>query len=127
MNRAARRAGSFTSANKTSVARRSAASSARHAEIDANNEPPEQEVLVDRPEIDGKITRISGPFCFESTIPAPMDLESDVQTQSEENTASFTDRMIEILRKSPVLRLAGNQTITLEEHPAAREVAFTLG
>jgi adenine-specific DNA-methyltransferase len=79
----------------------------------ANNEPPKEEVLLDRPEVVGKITRISGPFCVESTIPAPMDLERDVETEAGD-TASFTDRMIEIVRKSPVIRLAGNQVITLK-------------
>ncbi len=41
----------------------------------ANNEPPEEEVLVDRPEEDKDITRITGPFCFEATIPTPLDVE----------------------------------------------------
>jgi adenine-specific DNA-methyltransferase len=30
----------------------------------ANNEPPDEEVLVDRPEIDNKIVRVTGPFAF---------------------------------------------------------------
>ncbi len=92
----------------------------------ANNEPPEEEVLVDRPEIDTKITRISGPFCFESTIPAPMDLESQPNAEGEDHSASFTDRMIEILRKSPVLRLPGNQTITLKNiRPPAKSLSLS--
>ena len=41
----------------------------------ANNEPPKEEVLVDRPERDNKITRVSGPFCVEGTIPTPVDIE----------------------------------------------------
>jgi hypothetical protein len=42
----------------------------------ANNEPPEEEVLVDRPETDNKITRVTGAFCVEGTIPTPVDLEA---------------------------------------------------
>ena len=41
----------------------------------ANNEPAEEEVLVDRPEEDENVTRITGPFCFEATIPTPLDVE----------------------------------------------------
>ena len=40
-------------------------------EIIANNEPPKEEVLVDRPEADNKITRVTGAFCVEGTIPTP--------------------------------------------------------
>src|SRR3989304_205777 len=43
----------------------------------ANNEPPPEEVLVDRPEIDNKIIRVTGPFCVEATIPTPVDWEGD--------------------------------------------------
>jgi adenine-specific DNA-methyltransferase len=37
----------------------------------ANDEPPEEEVLVDRPEVVTGITRVSGPFTVEATIPTP--------------------------------------------------------
>src|SRR5437763_12607279 len=47
----------------------------------ANNEPPEEEVLVDRPEIVGGITRVSGAFCVEGTIPAAVELEEQKQPQ----------------------------------------------
>src|SRR5260370_26385326 len=40
----------------------------------ANNEPPGEEVLVDRPEVQAGITRVTGPFCFEATIPTALDL-----------------------------------------------------
>lgn len=94
----------------------------------ANNEPPEEEVLVDRPEIDNSITRITGPFCFESTIPAPLDLDPDTEAQAEteDSAASLPARMIEILRKSPVLRLAGNQTIKLKNiRPPAKSLSLS--
>ena len=35
----------------------------------ANNEPPGEEVLVDRPEIVRSIVRVTGPFTFEATMP----------------------------------------------------------
>jgi adenine-specific DNA-methyltransferase len=38
----------------------------------ANNEPPEEEVLVDRPETDNKIARVTGAFCVGGTIPTPV-------------------------------------------------------
>ena len=43
----------------------------------ANNEPPDEEVLVDQPEEENNITRVSGPFCVEATIPTPVDWEGD--------------------------------------------------
>ena len=48
----------------------------------ANNEPPEEEVLVDRPEADNKITRVTGTFCVDGTIHTPVplgDQESKIQ------------------------------------------------
>jgi adenine-specific DNA-methyltransferase len=86
----------------------------------ANNEPPEEEVLVDRPEVDNKITRVAGPFCVEATIPTPVQLgEADAaplsgQRAADDGGATYTDRMLEVLRKSPVLRLPGNRTVTLK-------------
>jgi adenine-specific DNA-methyltransferase len=79
----------------------------------ANNEPPAEEVLVDRPEEINKITRVTGPFVFEATIPTPMDWEGDgkAETGEQEPYGSFVQRMLEVLRKSPVLHLDGGKTI----------------
>jgi adenine-specific DNA-methyltransferase len=82
----------------------------------ANGEPPQEEVLVDRPEPESGITRVTGPFCFEATVPTPVDWEGDGQEDSgvpQESYGSFVDRMIEVLRKSPVLHLAAGKTVTL--------------
>jgi adenine-specific DNA-methyltransferase len=80
----------------------------------ANNEPPDEEVVVDRPEIDGKITRVSGPFCVEATIPTPVDFESDGKKESDSTEyGSFLERMLEILRRAPVIQLGGGRTLTL--------------
>jgi adenine-specific DNA-methyltransferase len=80
----------------------------------ANNEPPDEEVLVDRPEIDNKITRVSGPFCVEATIPTPIDLDGGSTKESDSaEYGSFLERMLEILRRSPVLQLGGGRAVTL--------------
>src|SRR5208337_584075 len=73
----------------------------------ANNEPPAEEVLVDRPEVESTVTRVTGSFTFEGTIPPPVEIPNDSARQAEVGTTSdgkFADRMLEVLRKSPVLR-----------------------
>ena len=84
----------------------------------ANDEPAKEEVLVDRPETDSGVTRISGPFCIEATIPTPVDWEGDGEEDSgdiaaAESHADHIERMIEVLRRSPVLRLGGGRTVGL--------------
>ena len=96
----------------------------------ANNEPPAEEVLVDRPEVEKGITRVTGPFCVEATIPTPVDWEGDgiedSGTVSAEAYGSFVDRMLEVLRKSPVLRLEGNKTITFKNiRPPAKTLSLS--
>ena len=85
----------------------------------ANDEPPAEEILVDRPETDNSIVRVCSPFTIEGTIPPPVDMEDQDEPETEavviENSGSYEDRMLEILRKSPVLRLAGNRTIALTQ------------
>ena len=83
----------------------------------ANDEPPATEVLVDRPEVDNSIIRVCSPFTIEGTIPPPVDMENQDEPETEavtiDNIESYEERMLEILRKSPVLRLPGNRTINL--------------
>jgi adenine-specific DNA-methyltransferase len=78
-----------------------------------NDEPPTEEVLIDRPESHSKITRVTGPFCVEATIPTPLDLETDTEAETETDDASFADRMLDVLRRNPVLQLGGKRSITL--------------
>lgn len=96
----------------------------------ANNEPPAEEILVDRPETKSGIVRVTGPFTFEATIPTPLDDAPQVDADQREsgkkkdqresaeisggNEGGFVERMIEILRKSPVIRLDGNRTVTFK-------------
>jgi len=93
----------------------------------ANNEPPAEEVLVDRPEVVNSITRVTGPFCLEATIPTPVDWEGDGIEDSGAPEAgehgSFIDRMLEVLRRSPVLHLDGGKTV---EFKGIRKPAKTL-
>jgi adenine-specific DNA-methyltransferase len=95
----------------------------------ANNEPPAEEVLVDRPEVAGGITRVSGPFCVEATIPAPLDWEEDRAAGPEappEEHGALADRMLEVLRKSPVLHVGGGKTVTLRNvRPPAKTLSLS--
>jgi adenine-specific DNA-methyltransferase len=82
----------------------------------ANNEPLKEEILVDRPEQINSITRVCGPFVVEGIIPPPVNMEGQEEPETEaiepDTAASFTDRMLEVLRKSPVLHLPNNKTVT---------------
>lgn len=95
----------------------------------ANNEPPKEEVLVDRPEVLSSITRVTGPFSVEATIPTAMDLNDSPGSPGAPGAAAATystERMIEILRSSPVLRLDGNRTITLKNiRPPAKSLSLS--
>lgn len=96
----------------------------------ANNEPPAEEVLVDRPETDNKITRVTGAFCVEATIPTPVDWEGDGVEDSgvgiAEEHGSFTDRMLEVLRKSPVLHVGGGKIVNLKNiRPPAKTLSLS--
>ncbi len=96
----------------------------------ANNEPPAEEVLVDRPEETNGITRVTGPFCVEATIPTPVDWDGEGKEDSgvvaPDAYGSFVDRMLEVLRKSPVLRLEGNKTVTFKNvRPPAKTLTLS--
>ena len=99
----------------------------------ANNEPPAEEVLVDRPETKSNITRVTGPFCVEATIPTPVDWEEEcirhtpcADEQRHTECAGYHERMLEVLRKSPVLRLDKNKTVTLRNiRPPAKTLSLS--
>jgi adenine-specific DNA-methyltransferase len=84
----------------------------------AQNEPPAEEVLVDRPETVSGVVRVSGPFAVEGTIPPPMEIEEPETVRTTEAHADYSGdhitRMIEILRRAPHLRLPGNRTVTFK-------------
>lgn len=97
----------------------------------ANEEPPPQEVLVDRPNVNKSITRVSGPFVVEATIPTPVDFEGDGAEDSGSpeiaaEHSSFVERMIYVLQKSPVLQVGGGKTVTLRNvRPPARTLSLS--
>jgi adenine-specific DNA-methyltransferase len=81
------------------------------------DEPPKTEVLVDRPETLGDITRVSGPFVVEATIAPSQNLNyrgvAD-QPLSASDPATHIERMTQLLRQSKTLRLPANQFLVLE-------------
>jgi len=96
----------------------------------ASDESGTETVVLDLPDIAESITRITGPFCFEATIPTSQDFEDTrIETAAlpePEAHGSFVDRMLEILRKSPVLRLEGNKSVNLRNvRPPAKTLALS--
>jgi adenine-specific DNA-methyltransferase len=91
----------------------------------ANAQPPIEEVLVDRPEATSSITRVTGPFCVESTIPTPSDAV-EVEVEPRKDDGSFVSRMLEVLRKSPILHTGENKTLTLKSiRPPAKSLTLS--
>ena len=81
----------------------------------ANDENPAMEVLVDRPEEMRGVTRVAGPFVVEATIAPvqPIEAALDDGTSNTSDAGTHIRRMIEVLRQSKTLRLAGNRNLTL--------------
>lgn len=83
----------------------------------ANDKEPKVEVLVDRPEVSAKITRVCGPFTVEATIQSAMSMGEDKLKQAafpqSASPRAYIDRMIEVLRLSKTLSLPGNVTLQL--------------
>jgi adenine-specific DNA-methyltransferase len=80
----------------------------------ANNESPKEEILVDRPEELTNVIRVCGPFCVEATIPRALDIEAPPENEEEPVArGDAEDRMLEILRASPVLHVGGGRTVKL--------------
>ena len=92
----------------------------------ANNEPPDEEVLVDRPEQTPGVTRVCGPFAFEASIPTAIDPSAELQPTGIEEQAAFEDRMLEVLRRSPILHLDGNRTVKFKSvRKPARSISIS--
>jgi adenine-specific DNA-methyltransferase len=83
----------------------------------AGDEPPDEVIRVDRPEIDARTTRVTGPFTVEATIPTPLNDEN--KEHGEDDDHSPAERMIEVLRRDPILHLpAGTVTLNNVRPPA---------
>src|SRR5205807_3838159 len=74
----------------------------------------------------------TGPFAFEATIPTVLDMEgpppagASSTTEYGPVTTDFRERMLEVLRKSPVLRLEGNKTVTFQNvRPPAKSLSLS--
>jgi len=94
----------------------------------ANHEPPAEEILVDRPEVQKGIVRVTGPFAFEATLPVAHGLDDEPETPGRQsaNHRDHVERMIDILRRSPALRLPGNQSVILKNvRPPAKTLALS--
>ena len=89
----------------------------------ANDQPPAEEVLVDKPETESNTVRISGPFCVEAVLPTPLSPESSGTDGTEvqepapayllDNETKHIPRMIRVLQLSPVLHLPNNKQFNL--------------
>ena len=96
----------------------------------ARGEPSTEEVLLDRPETEPGFVRVAGPFTVEATVPTPVDWEGDGVPDSgaadAEAYGSFVDRMLEVLRRSPVLHVGGGKTVTLRNvRPPAKTLSLS--
>ena len=93
----------------------------------ANEEQPLMEVLVYRPEVNEKVTRVTGPFVVEATIaPAQVVEEADTSNGASSTAAAeaqgnygdpatHIERMTQVLRQSKTLRLPGNRELVLAD------------
>ena len=89
----------------------------------ANNEPPPEEILVDKPEKDSKFTRITGPFCVEAVMPPALMEDDDANDAIAEQDGDHIARMTEILRLTAAIQLPDNQTLTLKNiRPPAKTI-----
>lgn len=85
----------------------------------ANDEDPETVTLVDKPEVNGTVTRVCGPFTVEATIQAADSLLEENHGTREtgatyDDPRKYLDRMIEVLRQSKTLRLPGNKSLEFD-------------
>jgi adenine-specific DNA-methyltransferase len=78
----------------------------------ANDAQPEEEVLVDRPEVVKGVVRVTGPFTVEATIAPVAEPQTQEGPQNGAGTdAPFEERMLAVLRRSPRLQLPGNRAV----------------
>src|SRR5205823_1864899 len=82
----------------------------------AQNEPPEETLLVDRAEEDEDVTRVSGVFTVEAVIPPSAQSVEGVTENAPSNILSATehiDRIIGALARAGSLRLPGGGLVEL--------------
>lgn len=94
----------------------------------AGEEPAEPVVILDNPEKISGLTRVTGPFTVEATIPTAEGLDEDPDTPGIQSAKHQThvERMIEVLRRAPVLSLPGNKKAMLKNvRPPAKTMALS--
>ena len=74
------------------------------------------------------LIRITGPFCVEATIPTPVGWDKDDPSDDTEgdNGGSFLDRMLEILRRSPLLQLGAGKTVSAPQCPTTSQIIVAI-
>ena len=86
---------------------------------------------MDRPEEISKHHPRHRPVRVRGHIPTPVDWEGDGAEDARRrarprSTRPFIDRMLEVLRKSPVLHLGGGKTVTLQNiRPPAKTLSLS--
>jgi len=82
----------------------------------AHGEQPEEEVLVDRPEIEEDVTRVCGTFTVEAVTPPSTHLVSETQADPQvqaRSPAEHVDRVVGALTRAQSLRLPGGGVVDL--------------
>ena len=93
----------------------------------ANNEPPAEEVLVDKPETIKNVTRITGPFCVEALLPTPISPQaseprSDAVREAVPDPYTHVPRMIKALTLSATVQLPGKPVYKTNQSTCPRKI-----
>jgi len=89
----------------------------------ANDEPAAEEVLVDKPSVDARITRVTGPFCFEAIIPTPAGAKTQTPQEAEAH-GDYIARMVEVLRLAARVNVGGKPVALREVRAPAKAFAL---
>lgn len=77
----------------------------------ANSEQPTEEIMVDRPAQQSGVTRVTGPFAVEASI--PVSLPNELGDEPSQTSADYEERMLQVLRSVGTLHTGGNQTVAV--------------
>ncbi len=104
---------------------------ARHAEVASpTTSRPQEEVLVDRPEVESQDRPRHRPVCVEATIPTPSGLggrrrRGRARSGITASHGSFVDRMLEVLRKIPGPAPRGGSRDLKNVRPPAKTLSLS--
>jgi len=76
----------------------------------------ESELLYDRPQVDPRVIRVTGPFTLESISPHRMSpaVSAGGESEAEEHSGRFVDRIIDYLRKAGVQNTVRQERLTFD-------------